>query len=389
MLRSRAVVLLVAAPVLAVAAAFGARTELAIGEPDPSGDAGLPVATCTPVWDACRISVPPMLVSGRDLGQSPDVVWADDRLLVVYDSDAGNTLVATTIDGEEISRDELRGTQDPRIAWSSVTHTGVAVMDTLIRWLGDDGRPRGAGVRPEVDHQMAADVAAVEGGFALLTGVNAYSSPPPLYAAFLPPAPVDAIELTAVTEPAPYSPAEHATDDRGLGLFAVSTVWSSGDGAIYRLDGSGPPARERTLSVPGAFRPLGVVQREGARWLFYASVAPTFAHYLTDLDTGHTRLVAENVSGADGHLERLGGDAIAAFRFAPAPGELERVVIARVDLATTPVIGSSFDLSEPGRIGHSARITPTPRGLAVTWSEDTGDHEDGLSARLAVLECCP
>lgn len=61
-------------------------------------DTGTPVARCMPRWDLCRTTAGPLLVSGSELGQYPDPVWADEQLLVVYDGDAGGNMVSQPTD---------------------------------------------------------------------------------------------------------------------------------------------------------------------------------------------------------------------------------------------------------------------------------------------------
>jgi len=345
-----------------------------------------PLPACTPRWDRCRIDTGPLLVSASELGQHPDVVWADTQLIVVYDGDVGgNTVVGLSLKGDELFRETLLGTQAPRVAWNPRTHTGLVMMDTLVRWLDSDGRPSETFVRPDLGFQVKGDPAAVGDGFIVMTGANSYSSPPPLYVAHVPARPVDFLDFALLHAAAPRAAPEHATDDEGFATFSVAATWGFDTGEIWRMEGPDAPALERELGVPGAHYLNGVVEADGERLLFYGQTTGDL--YLMNLDTGHTRLVANSPTGADGHLERLGETVVGAFRYGAEEGIPDRVILGRFDLEGD-VVSDIHDLSEPGRTAHSTRITRTPRGLAVVWSEGTGDT-DGMSARLAVFDCCP
>lgn len=295
-------------------------------------------------------------------------------------------VVGFTLDGVERFRAPLSGTQAPRVAWNPRTHTGLVFMDSLVRWLDADGRPSEASIRPGLGFQTKGDVAAVGDGFVVMIGANSYSSPPPLYAARMPPRPVDAIEFEVVADGGPRAVPEHATDAAGFATFAVSLLWGSGSGEVWRLDVPDAPALEAELSVPGALDILGVVQRDGTRLALHGNGSTGGDHYLTDIDAGETALVTQVPSGLTGHLELLGGAIVGAFRDGTG-GTPEPIVVAELALEGEVVRGM-IPLSERGRLAHSPRLARTPRGLAIVWSEATGDT-DGMSARLAVLDCCP
>lgn len=225
-----------------------------------------------------------------------------------------------------------------------------------------------------------------------MSGALAWSEPPPLFAAFVPTTPIDSVTLSVRRDGGPRLAPQHATDDRGMGTLAASLTYGSGLSDLWDLRSSDPPTYVRDLALTSTEQPtaLGLAELAGVPHLFYSDrTADGLWHfYVEDLDTGRARLLTETNTSISGALEPLDGALIVAVRARPPGESSERVLVARTSIDALRPLEGAISLSEPGRVAHSERMTRTPRGLAIVWSEATGDT-DGNSARLAILDCCP
>jgi hypothetical protein len=182
-----------------------------------------------------------------------------------------------------------------------------------------------------------------------------------------------------------------ALDERGMGTYAVSWPWGGGPAELWDLRGSDPPSYVRDLATTSSAEPtvLGLAELAGARYMLYSDreTDGVWSFYLEDVDRGGSRLVSRSRTTISGAVERLGDDLVIALRATPPRETAERVFIARATPDGHEPTEGAISLSEPDRTAHSERMTRTPRGIAIAWSEATGDT-DGLSARLAILDCC-
>jgi hypothetical protein len=236
---------------------------------------------------------------------------------------------------------------------------------------------------------MAGDPIAVPGGFVVMTGANAFATPPELLAARVPPTPIDAVDFETIAMGGPRFVGQHAEDDRGLGTVAISAAQGFRPIDVWDLTGPGLPAFLRAPEISATDPHVLGIDDHGRTIVLYSQSLglPGWGFYLIDLDSGHARLAAESRQDLGGHLERLGDDLVIAVRTADEPGGPERVVVGRASLEGEDAIADPIPLAPPGPTSHSARIARTPRGLAITFAELTGET-DGLSARLAILDCC-
>jgi len=368
-------------------------------EPDDGGahptDGGGPPSDCERrSWNSCVPLPEPVLVSGSDLGQAPDVVFTGEKLLVIYDSYAGGTVASITLDGQIDGLEPILGTQRPRIAWNRGLETGLVVMDSTLQWIDEFGRPIGEVQRMEHDGwQLNGDVAPVEGGFILLSGVGAHSEEPPLYWMHLGQEP-EPFDWMFLHEGGPRAPAEHCLGADGFLSRVVSATWSSDLGELYRYDGLGELTVERaldgTLPTAGFGFPGGLAELDGRVYLLWGG-SPSgppgiWSLTMVELDGESTTQwrIERSSRGSAGHLIVLGGELVI---MSSAIHPSHQMSLTAFDPEHDEPMGDLVVLGGEGRTSHSPRMALTDEGLAAVWSEGTGDV-DGNSTLLQVFDCC-
>lgn len=395
-------------------AACGARTDVlfSTGTSDDDDDhipdvpdASVPpiVDPCEVYWQACTPRTDAIVVSDG-MGQAPDVAWDSQELLVVYDARGGNELAALSLDGQIDWRTTLAGgIQAVRLAWNPVTGTGLFVADSAIGWLGDWGVPTGEVIPVSIDSsQLAGDAAATADGFVVLTGTNAYTSPPPLYYANVAPTGAEPT-FTLLAEGGPRAPAEHDDGPDGLARWAVSSVYWANTAEVYRLSAGAADAPELAYDLSGLLPNEGngvataVAEHAGQLYVLYAGAPataeePGWQEWMLRVGAapdGTTVVDPVRIdlssNGGLGALFVLGDTLVVA---SSAIHPEHRVSLAAYDPASPDPVGSLLVLAPTAAVSHSPRITPTPTGFAVVWNESESYDED-LRAMLQVYDCCP
>ena len=390
-------------------AACGARTGLSVaGDDADAGDAvdastnhdpdGGVVESCEVWWGACSVRTEAFQIS-EDHGQSPDLAWDGRELLVVYDAqDGGNVLAHVRLDGTVRGRVALGGIQQPRVTWNPVLRSGLVVVDSGVQWLGNDGWPVGEYVRAPIDGwQLSGDVSATATGFLLLTGTNAYGAPPPLYYAVLGAAPME-LSFNLLAQGGPRAPAVHANGPDGLARWAASTTYYDAVGAVYRVgDQYYPPEVayeiDDLLPLEGNGFVSAIAEHEGVIYLLYegapGSEPSPWTQWMLELHPegpARTWQIDRSPNGGAGDLLSFGDTLVIA---SPAIHPDHRVSLAAFRPDVDPPIGNLWVVATDGfTVSHSARLTPTPTGLAVVWTEGR-EAFDGLVVMLEVLDCCP
>ncbi|MBI5534296.1 MAG: hypothetical protein HY898_16345 [Deltaproteobacteria bacterium] len=389
------------------ATACGARTELSAfnadagptpdsavdapvdAKPDSTPDA--PVPTCTLAWEACKPVFGPLVVSGSDLGQSPDVAFTGTNLLVIYDAYAGNTLSAVSLDGKILWSEDVGGVQQPRLSWNPALGVGLAAVDSGLRWLGADGKPVGSFVATKIEgSSLYGDVCPTASGFTVFYGSNGYSTPPPLAFALLGPQPSATVEWKLLAQGAPRGAAEHTRGPEGLAQYAVSTAYQGAHGDLWEVKANEAPT---LVSEFGAMLPLdgagysaGVAQKGGHFYLLWGGPDPKdylWLQWVIDVTTGARQQINKSNNGSSGHMIMLGDEILIA---SPAIVDPEAVTVVPYD-PVTGITKKMLTLANAPHTSHSPRMINTPRGFAVVWNEATGDA-NGLSALLESFDCC-
>lgn len=392
-----------AVAVLAVmVAGCGART--GVGDPDDAGapfdastrrdagrdagpptrrDGGPPVRECAVSCGWCRPAGPAVQLA--DFGQTPDVTWDGEELLVVYDTSPGVVVGAVALDGELLWNEDIGGLQWARVTYDRDGHAGMVVLDSAVQWLGPDGRPVGERVSLAfMGWQLWGDIAATDSGFLLMTGAGSYGGEVPgLFYDRFGRAP-GGLSLAELAPEGPRAPPEHAVDDAGRATLVASTTWDGTAGELYRAGAGGPPAGLADIGSDRG-KVAGVAQgREDD--FFLLRVQEGWSLWLEqhfDDETVRPILLGESPVGASGHLLDLGGQLVVA---SPVLDPDHRVAAACVDPRAPEPVSPPAVLATRA-YSHSPRMARTPRGYAVVWTE-TDDTTAGLIPMLQVMECC-
>ncbi len=359
---------------------LGADDDHDLGRPIDLGaaDAG-PGRSCETSCGFCT-SGPRVRID--EWGQSPDLTWDGEKLLVVYDTREGNSVAAVDLDGRVRWREPLGGTQQPRIAYDHEAGAGLVVFDSGLRWLGADGRPMD---HPDIDididigFQIGGDVAVTSSGFLLMIGAIAWVDTPGLYfdrTGRLPGASMP----RELTPEGPQAPPEHAVDDSGRATYVAAATYA-GAGAIYPAGAGGVPTPEQPLDptngrvfgiAPGADADLFVLRADGdtdqlaleryragsvSEWPVPTAIAPFDGHMLA---MGRSLAIASSAFGM-----REVGLVCGNVR---EPGDLDPRAVLRVD-----------------DVSRAVRMARHPRGVALTWIEGA---VDGSRPVVQILDCC-
>jgi hypothetical protein len=329
----------------------------------------------------------PVRVSEARIGQSPNVVWDGNEVLVTYETPRDGTYLVA-FDRGRVAWTELIAGTNAEIAWNPRTRSGLVVTSETITWLGRDGKPVHHTSAPHVTNiGFHGGVTASGDGFIVASGVGSHASSaqPIAFSIARIGAPTDAIEWKRI-------------DDDGLryapllsGALVVSQPFKAQHGVlpaaqIFALTND-PPSVRALDNAPStravAFDPPHVVFSDDTTH----ALSVTSSKGIVDLGVRSTRSGSAVLLHVGERLV-LGADKI---------GDSIGVALAALEIDPNVHVGTPLAIG-PESSQH-LRATATDRGFVAAWNiADDGAPlvplmnqapMHGLSTMVVVYTCCP